>query len=329
MNQKPLGQTGTSISALALGTGTFGREIDENESYRLMDYCFEKGITFFDTAEAYGGGQARQIRRESLGIDDVRETTGEISSSERIIGSWMRARGVRDQLTLCTKISGGHGKPEEIHKALAASLDRLQTDHVDVYKMHSPDTSAPIDETLDAMTEEKKAGRISTCIGGANYDAAQLQEVLDVAQAKGYERFEVTQPNYNLAVPDAQNDLLPLCLKEGISVTSYSPLGAGFLTGKYTPDRTKIPPRTRMHVAPAHIDIYFSDRSFRVMEKLKEKSVETGLPVVQFAMAWVISHPAITAVLVGARETKHVDNAVAAYEMGMDSDLRAEMSAWN
>ena len=141
MNQKPLGQTGINVSALALGTGTFGREIDEEESYRLMDYCFEKGITFFDTAEAYGGGQARENRRASLGIDDVRETTGELSSSERIIGSWMRARGVREQVTLCTKISGGHGKPEEIRKALVASLDRLQTDHVEVYKMHSPDPS--------------------------------------------------------------------------------------------------------------------------------------------------------------------------------------------
>ena len=329
MNQKPLGQTGINVSALALGTGTFGREIDEEESYRLMDYCFEKGITFFDTAEAYGGGQARENRRAFLGIDDVRETTGELSSSERIIGSWMRARGVREQVALCTKISGGHGKPEEIRKALVASLDRLQTDHVEVYKMHSPDPSTPIDETLDAMTEEKKAGRISICIGGANYNAVQLREVLDVAQEKGYERFEVTQPNYNLAVPDAQNDLLPFCLKEGISVTPYSPLGAGFLTGKYTPDRSKIPARTRMHVAPAHIDIYFNDRSFRVMDKLKEKSAEIGLPVVQLAMAWVITHPAITAVLVGARETRHVDNAIAAYEMGMDPDLRAEMSAWN
>ena len=329
MDQKPLGRTGKNISAMALGTGTFGREIDEEDSYRIMDHCLEKGIAFFDTAEAYGGGQARENRRNALGIDDVRETTGEMSSSERMIGSWMRARGVREQVTLCTKISGGHGRPEEIQKALAASLDRLQTDHVDVYKMHQPDLNTPIDETLDAMTAEKRAGRISACIGGANYDVVQMQEVLDTAAAKGYERFEITQPNYNLAVPDAQDALLPLCIKEEISVTPYSPLGAGFLTGKYTPDRTKIPPRTRMHVAPAHIDIYFNDRSFRVMDKLKEKSAEMGLPVAQLAMAWVMTHPAITAVLVGARETRHIDNAIAAYDMALDPDLRAEMSAWN
>jgi aryl-alcohol dehydrogenase-like predicted oxidoreductase len=324
-----LGRTGKSISAIALGTGTFGREIDEEDSYRIMDYCMEKGITFFDTAEAYGGGQARENRRKSLGVDDVRETTGEMSSSERMIGSWMRARGVRGQVTLCTKISGGRGRPEDIRKALAASLDRLQTDRVDVYKMHQPDLETPIDETLDAMTAEKRAGRISTCIGGANYDAAQMREALDTAAARGFERFEITQPNYNLAVQEAEDALFPLCIEEEIAVTSYSPLGAGFLTGKYTPDRTKIPARARMHVAPAHIDIYFNDRSFRIMDRLEEKSVEMGVPVVRLAMAWAMTHPAVTAVLVGARETRHIDNAIAAYDMGLDPDLRAEMSAWS
>ena len=112
-------------------------------------------------------------------------------------------------------------------------------------------------------------------------------------------------------------------------MTSYSPLGAGFLTGKYTPDRTKIPARARMHVAPAHIDIYFNDRSFRIMDRLEEKSVEMGVPVVRLAMAWAMTHPAVTAVLVGARETRHIDNAIAAYDMGLDPDLRAEMSAWS
>ena len=329
MDQKPLGRTGKSISAIALGTGTFGREIDEEDSYRIMDYCMEKGITFFDTAEAYGGGQARENRRKSLGVDDVRETTGEMSSSERMIGSWMRARGVRGQVTLCTKISGGRGRPEDIRKALAASLDRLQTDCVDVYKMHQPDPETPIDETLDAMTAEKRAGRISTCIGGANYDAAQMREALDTAAARGFERFEITQPNYNLAVQEAEDALFPLCIEEEIAVTSYSPLGAGFLTGKYTPDRTKIPARARMHVAPAHIDIYFNDRSFRIMDRLEEKSAEMGVPVVRLAMAWAMTHPAVTAVLVGARETRHIDNAIAAYDMGLDPDLRAEMSAWS
>ena len=327
MEQKRIGRSQIEISALGLGTGTFGREIDEESSNRIMDYAIEKGITFFDTAEVYGGGQARAARKATLGVDDIRETTGEISSSERIIGSWMRSRGCRDQVTLCTKISGGHGTPEEIERALAASLDRLGTDHVEIYKMHSPDTSTPIDETLDALTAHVRAGRVEV-IGGANYDAAQMREVLDTAAARGYERFEITQPNYNLAVSEAQDGLFQLCIEETVAVTSYSPLGAGFLTGKYTPDRTKIPARTRMDVVPGHIDKYFSDRSFRIIDRLRAKSDETGTPMVRLAMAWAMTHPAVTAVLVGARSTSHIDNALEAYDMGLSPELRAEMSAW-
>ena len=327
MEQKRVGRSQIRISALGLGTVTFGREIDEETSIRIMDYALEKGVTFFDTAEAYGGGQARATRRDTMGVDDVRETTGEMSSSERIIGSWMRSRGCRDQVTICTKISGGHGKPEEIERALAASLDRLGTDHVEIYKMHSPDESTPIDETLDVLTAQVRAGRVGA-IGGANYEAAQMREVLDTAAAKGYERFEITQPNYNLAVIEAEDELFPLCIDETVAVTSYSPLGAGFLSGKYTPDRSNVPERTRMDVAPGHIDVYYSDRSFRIIDSLRAKSDETGIPMVRLAMAWAMTHPAVTAVLVGARTTSHLDNALEAYEMGLSPELRAEMSAW-
>ena len=327
IGQKKVGRSNVTISAVGLGTGTFGREVDEETSFRLMDYAVEKGITFFDTAEAYGGGQARENRKSTLGVDDIRETTGEMSSSERIIGDWMRARGCRDEITICTKISGGRGAPELIAPALEASLERLRTDHVEIYKMHSPDPDTPIGETLHAMTEQVTAGR-TRVIGGANYAAPQLQEALDASASRGYERFEITQPNYNLAVPEAQEELFPLCRREEISVTSYSPLGAGFLTGKYTPDRTKIPERTRMHVAPAHIDIYFQERSFRIVERLRAKEAELGVPLVRLAMAWAMSHPDVTAVFAGARSTGHIDNALAAYEMGLDPELRAEMSAW-
>ena len=328
MEQKSLGRSGLTISAIGLGTGTFGREIDEETSFRVMDYAVEKGITFFDTAEAYGGGQAREGRHKTLGVDDIRETTGELSSSERMIGDWMRARGCRDEITLCTKISGGRGRPEQIAEAIEASLDRLRTDHVEIYKMHSPDPSTPIDETLGAMDAEVRAGRAQV-LGGANYSAEQLKEALDASAAHGYSRFEVTQPNYNLAVPEAQEDLFPLCRSEEIAVTSFSPLGAGFLTGKYTPDRAKIPPRTRMDVAPAHVDIYFNDRSFRVMDALRAKAEKLGMPVVRLAMAWAMSHPDVTAVLTGARSTGHVDNALEAYDMRLEPELRAEMSAWS
>ena len=327
MDQKKLGRTGKTISGIGLGCVTFGREIDEEQSYKIMDYAVEKGITFFDTAEGYGGGQAREGRRSATGVDDVREATNEMSSSERMIGGWMRVNGTRDSITLCTKVGSG-GSPENIQRALTASLERLGTDSVDVYKMHSPDTTVPIAETLGALDEHVKAGRVG-CIGGSNYDGAQMRESLDASAANGYARFEITQPIYNLSVADAQDDLFPICSAEEVAVTPYSPLGAGFLAGKYTRgDRTAIPKRTRFDTAPGHIDIYFNDRSFNVVDALRAKSEEMGVTMVKLAMAWAMTHPAVTAALVGARETRHIDNAIEAYEMALDLELRAEMSAW-
>ncbi len=327
MEQKPLGQSGREISAIGLGCVTFGREIDEETSRRVLDYAMEKGITFLDTAEAYGGGQSRQGRRDSLGVDDEREASGEMSSSERIIGDWMRDRGCRSEVTLCTKVSTG-ASPENIRRAVTDSLERLKIDHVDVYKVHSPDESVPISETLAALDEEVKAGRTAV-IGGSNYSAEQIREALDASDAAGYARFQIMQPPYSLAHTDAENDVFPLCAREAVAVTPYSPLAAGFLSGKYTPDRSRFPKGTRYDIVPAHADIYFSDRNFRVVERLRAKAQEIGLPMVRLAMAWAMTHPNVTAVLVGARTAAHVDNALDAYRHGLDPELRAEMSAWN
>ena len=326
VEQRPLGRTGRTISAIGLGTVTFGREIDEETSYRLMDYAVEKGVTFFDTAEGYGGGQSQAQRRQALGVEDQREVTTEMSSSEKIIGRWLRKRGGRDKVTLCTKVSTGNSA-DNIHRAVAGSCERLGIDHVDIYKLHSPDPRTRIAETLDALTVEVNAGHIDV-IGCANYSASQLQEALDASAAHGYARFEIAQPPYNMVLRDDEQDLFPLCTRAGVALTPHSPLGNGFLTGKFTPDRTTIPKGTRMDIAPGHIELYFDERGFRIHNRLRDKAAELGLPMVRLAMAWAMSHPDVTAVLIGARETRHIDNALEAYEMGLDPDLRAEMSAY-
>ena len=215
MEQRPLGRTGSTISVIGLGCVTFGSEIDEETSYRVMDYALEKGITFFDTAESYGGGQRRLTRKKVFGIDDVREVSNEMYSSERIVGDWMRDRGCRDEITLCTKGSTG-GSPENIAKALSASLERLRTDHVDIYKMHSPDTSTPIAETLSALTAEVETGRVGA-IGGSNYSAAQLREALDASASAGYRRFEVLQPAYSLVRPEAEEEVEAVVFLRGVA----------------------------------------------------------------------------------------------------------------
>ena len=305
---------------------TFGREIDEESSLKVLDYARERGMTFLDTAEAYGGGQSRRGRRESLGVEDEREVTGEMSSSERIIGDWMRDRGCRDEMTICTKVSTG-GSPENIKRAMADSLDRLHTDHVEIYKVHSPDESVPISETLDALNDEVEAGRTGV-IGGSNYSAKQIRDALDASESGGYARFQIMQPPYSIAGPEAERDIMPLCTREGIAVTPYSPLAAGFLAGKYTPDKSKFPKGTRYDIVPAHADIYFNDRNFRIVDRLRAKAEEMGVPMVRLAMAWAMTNPDVTAVLIGARTTGHVDNAIEAYEHGLDAELRAEMAAW-
>ena len=307
VEQRPLGRSGRTISAIGLGCVTFGREIDEKTSHEIMDHAVEHGITFFDTAEGYGGGQAR------LG-------------SELIIGRWMQKRGCRDQITLCTKVGSG-GSPENIRRALEASLTRLRTDHVEIYKMHSPDAKTPISGTLAALNDEVEAGRVGV-MGCSNYSAAQLREALDTSRASGQRRFEITQPPYNLVLRDAESELFPLCQKEEIAVTPYSPLGAGFLTGKYTPDRSQFPAGSRFHISPGHADIYFTNSNFRVVDTLRREAAKRGVSMARLAMGWAMTSPSVTSVIVGARTRDHIDNALATYRSGLSPDLRAEMSEW-
>ena len=328
MKQVPVGRSGTTISAIGLGGSPWGREIDEESSHRVLDYAFDKGFTFFDMPEGPQKG-----------------------SSESIVGRWMHSRGVRDRVTICTKISQpvhgdypwdwGRGTTKNIARALEGSLERLFTDHIDIYKMHCPDQGTPIAETLEALTEHVKAGRVEV-IGCSNYTRDQLKEALDASAAGGFSRFEITQPPYSLARPrpglihmtreQVEEDLFPFCVKEETAVTPYSPLGAGFLSGKFTRemarDQSKIIPGTRMDVAPGHVPIYFTERNFRIVDRLRAKADVLGTPMVRLALAFAMTNPAVTAVIIGARTSQQVDQALAAYDMALDPDLRAEMHSW-
>ena len=326
MEHRKLGRTDTSLSFIGLGCVTFGREIDEDASAAILDDAVERGINWLDTAEAYGGGNARTYRRDVLKVDDVRETSDIMGSSEIIIGKWMKARGCRDDVVICSKVSSGNS-PENIARALQVSLERLQVDCVDIYELHSPDETVPIAESLAALDEEVSAGRIGT-VGCSNFNAAQLREALDASAREGYARFEVVQPPYNLADPGAQDELFPLCRREEVAITSYSPLAAGFLAGKYTPDLNAFPKGSRFDVIPGHADIYFNDRNFRNVERLRALADNRGIPMVRMAMAWAMGHPDITSVLVGARHAGHLDNAFDALALKADTELRDEMSSW-
>lgn len=319
MLHNPIGKSSLTLSAIGLGCATFGREIDEATSIDLLDYALDKGIQFLDTAEIYGGGNAQAYRRENLKVDDVREVSGEMHSSELILGRWLKSRGVRDQVTLCTKVSTGNS-PENIARAVQDSLNRLQVDAIDLYMVHLYDPKVPFPEVLEALNREIEAGRVKT-LGCSNHTADQVRECLKICRDRGWARFEAIENIYNLVHAEVETDLLPLCREEDLSFIGYSPLGAGFLTGKYTPDRNQLPAGTRFDVIPGHCDVYFSEEGFRLVEKLKAMSEETGYSMAYLAGTWANRNPAITCMLFGARKRSHIDNALACLEQAQKEDL--------
>ncbi len=316
VNAKELGRSGILVPPLGLGCANFGREVDEDTSFALMDYAFERGINLFDTAEAYGAGQARDYRKKYLGVDDVRETSSEYHSSEKIIGRWLRSRNVRDRIVLVTKVTTNFAR-SHVREALEASLERLQTDHVDVYLFHQFDANTPAEESVAAMDEAVGSAR-ARAGGCSNYNAAQLRDALETSRRLGVRRFEVTEPIYNLVAREIEQDLLPLCRSENLGVLSYSPLAAGFLSGKYQPDRSRFPKGSRFDVIPGHADVYFNEQNFQTVARVHETASRLGVPPLRLAMAWVLRRPEITTVLVGARNTAQLDNAVEAMKLSSD-----------
>ena len=227
----------------------------------------------------------------------------------------------------------------DIHRGLEASLERLGTDHVEIYLMHEFVPRPPLDEILAALTEEAEAGRIRT-IGCSNYTTAQLEQALSISRSRKYRRYHVLQPEYNLVMApvgvdnmfpvgfsELEDQLFPLCEREGIAVTTYSPLGAGMLTGKYTRDRRLLPDARfeRMSPSAAH---FLTERNFKILDLLRAKAETLGLPIVRLALAWTMTHPSATSVIIGPRTTEQIDDAIAAYEMALTGELRAEMTAW-
>lgn len=284
---------------IALGCVTFGREINEDTAFRILDYAVEHGITFFDTAEAYGGG-----------------------ASERILGRWLQSTGMRKSVQIQTKVSF-HYTHAGVREALQQSLDRLQTDRVDYYLLHKLDKTVPVADCVAAMQHPAVAA-----VGCSNVNGHILATALQTLAAAGLPRFTMVQPPYNLLQRDLEVDLLPLCRRENIAIVPYSPLAAGFLTGKYSPDRAVIPAGTRFDLMPGHQDVYFSDRNFRILAQLQAFAARVEIPAVTLALAWAIQNPDLPAILVGARNTAHLDHALEAARFPLRPEWRAEMNSW-
>lgn len=300
MEYRQLGRTDLQVSSIGMGCVTFGREIDETTSFAVMDRALEHGITLFDTAEAYASGR-----------------------SEEVVGAWLAARGTRDKIVLATK-KLPPSTPEAIVASVEASLRRLQTETIDLYQLHAWDAKTPLEATLETLGRLVEAGKIRY-LGCSNFAAWQLCKALWRADVHGWPRLESVQPNYNLVVRDIEKELLPLCADQEIGVISYSPLGAGFLTGKYRQGDPE-PEGARFNILPAHQRIYYHDAGFRIMEGLRAQAAATGRTMIDLALAWVIGQPGITSVLIGARHTGHIDQAFEAEQMGLSDELRAALS---
>jgi aryl-alcohol dehydrogenase-like predicted oxidoreductase len=300
MDYRTLGRSDLRVSSIGLGGATFGREIDEPTAFAVLDRALERGITLFDTAQAYSSGR-----------------------SEEILERWIASRGVRGQIVLATKVEPPLNG-ERVIASAEASLRRLQIEAIDLFQLHSWDSKTPLEETLEALDTLVRAGKVRYA-GCSNFAAWQLCKALWRQDANDWARMESVQPVYNLALREIERELLALCADQQVGVITYSPLGAGFLTGKYRRDGA-VPRGTRFEIVPGHQDIYFHDAGFHVMERLRAKSEELGVPMAQLALAWVLGQPGITTTLIGARSPAQVDQAFEADTAGLLDEVRAELS---
>ncbi|MBI1802451.1 MAG: aldo/keto reductase [Chloroflexi bacterium] len=309
MEYTNLGRTGLKVSRLCLGCMTFGREIDEEASLPIIRCALEQGVNFFDTANVYGNG-----------------------ASEEIVGRALK--GVRHSIVLASKVFGqmGAGVNERglsryhIMNAVEDSLRRLQTDHLDLYQVHRWDAETRVAETLRALDDLVTQGKVRY-LGCSNFAGWQLIKALWTSDGNGYARFESVQPPYSLIRREIEAELLPACQDQQVGVIPYSPLAGGFLSGKYQKGG-EIPKGTRFDVAKFYQNVYMKDKSWRVVEALKEYAERRGTPKEQLAIAWVASHPAVTAPIVGVRSIEQLEQGLASVALArqISAEERAAIS---
>ncbi len=308
MNYVNLGRTGLKVSNVCLGTMTFRREADEAMSFAIMDHAVERGVNFFDTANVYSKGE-----------------------SEKCVGAWLKARGGRDGMVIATKVNGAMGEgPNDrglsrrtVLRHCEDSLRRLGVEWIDLYQTHSWDDAAPIDETLGAMDDLVRAGKVRY-VGCSNVAAWQLAKALWTSERRGVVRFDSLQPMYNLTKRGVEAELLPLCVDQGIGVIPYNPLAGGFLTGKYT--RDNLPGRSRLGESELYKKRYWSERNFEVLERFLGAAKQRGVTAAQLSLAWVASHPAVTSPIVGASSLEQLKDSLAGLEIRLTPEERAEIS---
>jgi aryl-alcohol dehydrogenase-like predicted oxidoreductase len=320
MNHRRMGRTGLKVSALCLGTMTFGHQCDEPTSVAILDRAAGGGVDFIDTADVYP-------------VPPTPETAGR---TEEIVGRWLR--GKRDRFVLATKcrFRVGTGPNDEglsrrhILKAAEDSLRRLQTDYIDLYQAHSYDPETPAEETLEAFDTLVRQGKVRY-LGCSNFPAWRVALSLGLSQRLGLARYECVQPRYNLLYREAEAELLPLCRDQGLGVIPYNPLAGGFLSGKYK-SLEQPPAGTRFSLGKTgdlYRQRYWHEAQLRAVEEVRRHFEARGVALVSAAVAWVMAQPGITAAIVGASRPEQLDASLAAAEMSLTAeDLEVCNGAW-
>lgn len=303
MKTTRLGRTGLRLSALCLGTMSFGGDADEAEAARLYAAAREAGVTAFDCADIYNGGRAEEI-------------LGRLIAAERgaVVLTSKVGYGVSDQL-------GGRAGRRDILDGVEASLRRLGTDRLDILFLHRFDAHTPLEETLRALEDIVRAGK-ARHLGASNFAAWQVVKALGVSARAGWQGFDAVQPMYSLVKRQAEAEILPMAASEGLGVLSYSPLGGGLLSGKYGSGGTG-----RLSTNPRYAERYAPNWMHDAAAALARIAAARGVSPISLAVAWVAAHPAITTPILGARSAAQLAPALAAAEIEMDGELYAELSA--
>ena len=307
MELRTLGRTGVKVSPLCLGAMMFGAwgNPDHDDSTRIIHRALDAGINFIDTADVYSRGE-----------------------SEEIVGKAL-LRGRRDHVVLATKVHGTMGDdPNEfgnsrrwITQEVERSLRRLRTDWIDLYQIHRPEQDTDIDETLGALTDLVRAGKVRY-IGSSTFPASQIVEAQWVAEKRGRERFVCEQPPYSILVRAIEQDILPTCQRHGMGVISWSPLAGGWLSGRYRMG-AEVPTSHRAERIPARYDLSLpgNQRKLEVADALALLAEEAGMTLVEMAVAFVLRHPAVTAAIVGPRTLEQLESQLPAAEAVLGDDV--------
>ena len=296
---------------------TFGYQCDEKTSKEILDTAFDAGIDFIDTADVYPVGAPPK----------------DFGATEEIVGRWMKGR--RDQVILATKCFFPTGpKPwdsgnsrQNVMRAIDASLRRLGTDHIDLYQIHAWDHHTPIDETLSAMDDLVRSGKVRY-IGCSNVLAYQLARSLGRSEVLNLHKFVSVQPRYNLLFRQNERELLPLCADEGIAGIPYNPLAGGLLTGKHSRGNPTEGTRfTLGFAAERYQDRYWNERMFNVVDVMKDIADETGVSLATLSVQWVLANAVITSPIIGASRAEQLHDAIAATTSPIDLEVKGRLDS--